>query len=70
MSARKDLLLAVSAWLSRHRRRWRRRRLRVVPGGAQRHPAASGAHASQPARDHDRLRAVARAGRVSSARES
>lgn len=34
MAARTGFLLAVSTWLSRHRRRWRRRHLRSLRGGA------------------------------------
>jgi hypothetical protein len=40
MKARTRWLAPLSAWLARHRRRWRRRRLRLIPGGLQRTPIA------------------------------
>jgi len=48
MRARRPWLLAVSAWWSRHRRRWRRRHLRAVEGGARR---PFGDRALRPPRD-------------------
>jgi len=36
MNAGRTLLVAASAWWSRHRRRWRRRHLHAVSGGAPR----------------------------------
>jgi hypothetical protein len=38
MKARKQWLAPLSAWLARHRRRVRRRRLRLITGGLQRMP--------------------------------
>ncbi|MBY0276443.1 hypothetical protein K2Z84_13945 [Candidatus Binatia bacterium] len=35
---------SLTAWLARHRRRWRRRQLRVVRGGLQRMPIAQRLH--------------------------
>jgi hypothetical protein len=65
MQARRPWLLAVATWWSRHRRRWRRRHLRAVDGGARRTLADI---AERPARSASNLHPVESAARWQSQR--